>query len=129
MRRTEREIQTVRKMIGIYCRNHHGGGKTLCEECRKLSVYAEQRAKKCPFGDDKPACSQCPIHCYKPRMKEQIGRVMRFSGPRMIYRHPILALRHLIAKRKTPSLRPGQANRSGPAAKNKKTAEIGREMW
>jgi hypothetical protein len=99
MKRTEREIQTVRKMIGIYCRGHHGGGKTLCEECQALSSYAEQRAEKCPFGEEKPACSQCPIHCYKLRMKEKIGRVMRFSGPKMIYRHPVLALRHLIAKR------------------------------
>jgi hypothetical protein len=96
MTRTEREIQTVRKMIDIYC--HHGGGKTLCEECLALCAYAEQRVEKCPFGEEKPACGQCPIHCYKPQMKEKIGRVMRFSGPKMIYRHPVLALRHLIAK-------------------------------
>jgi hypothetical protein len=107
MRRTEREIQTVRKMIGIYCHGHHGGGKTLCEECRTLSVYAEQRTEKCPFGDEKPACSQCPIHCYKPQMKEKIGRVMRFSGPRMICRHPILALRHLVNKHTVPIAPPG----------------------
>jgi len=106
MRRTEREIRTVRKMIGIYCRGHHGSGKALCEECRELSAYAEQRAEKCPFGEEKPACSRCPIHCYKPRMKEKIGRVMRFSGPKMIYRHPILALRHFIATRKVPTVPP-----------------------
>jgi len=106
MKRMEHEIQTVRKMIGIYCRGHHGSGKALCEECRELSAYAEQRAEKCPFGEEKPACSRCPIHCYKPRMKEKIGRVMRFSGPKMIYRHPILALRHLIATRKVPTVPP-----------------------
>ena len=106
MKRTERERQTVGKMIGIYCRAHHGGGKALCEECRALYAYAEQRAEKCPFGDEKPTCSQCPIHCYKPQMKERIGRVMRFSGPKMMYRHPVLALRHLMAKRKVPIARP-----------------------
>jgi len=102
MKRTEREIQTVRKMIGIYCRGHHRGGQTLCEECRELSAYAEQRAEKCPFGEEKPACSRCPIHCYKPRMKEKIAKVMRYSGPKMMYRHPMLALRHLMAKRNVP---------------------------
>jgi hypothetical protein len=102
MTQREREIQTVRKMIGIYCCGHHGGGKMLCEECRALSSYAEQRVEKCPFGAAKPVCSRCPIHCYKPRMKARIGQVMRYSGPKMIYRHPVLALRHLIAKRNVP---------------------------
>ncbi len=105
MNRTEREIQTVRKMIGIYCRAHHGGGAALCEECRELQAYAEQRVEKCPFGEEKPACGQCPIHCYKPAMKAKIGRVMRYSGPKMIYRHPILAVWHLLDTRKTPPSR------------------------
>ena len=102
MKRMEREKLTVRKMIGIYCRGNHGGGKALCEQCRTLCAYAEQRAEKCPFGEEKPACSQCPIHCYRPQMKEKIGQVMRFSGPKMIYQHPVLALLHLIAKRNVP---------------------------
>lgn len=99
MKRSEREIKTVGNMIGIYCRGHHGGA-VLCEECRALSLYAEQRTRKCHFGEEKPACGQCPIHCYKPQMKAAIGRVMRYAGPKMIYRHPLQALRHLlIAKR------------------------------
>jgi len=106
MKRAEREKQTVRKMIGLYCDAHHSGGEALCEECRALLMYAEQRAEKCPYGEAKSACSQCPIHCYKPEMKAKIGRVMRFSGPKMIYRHPILAVWHLIDKRRTPSLPP-----------------------
>ena len=32
----EREIKTVRTMIGMYCRSRHGGGKALCEDCRSL---------------------------------------------------------------------------------------------
>ncbi len=98
MTRTEREILTVQKMIGIYCRGSHGRRTALCDECRALSAYAAQRVEKCPFGERKPVCSQCPIHCYAPAMKERIGRVMRYSGPKMTYRHPILALRHLIDK-------------------------------
>jgi hypothetical protein len=98
MERSEREIKTIRIMIGMYCRNRHGG-KTLCESCRSLCSYAEKRILKCPFGENKPACGQCPIHCYKPQMKKQIGAVMRFAGPKMMFRHPILAVRHLITQR------------------------------
>jgi len=96
----KREIKTVGIMIGMYCRDRHGCGKALCESCRDLASYAEQRILKGPFGEDKPVCSQCRIHCYKPQMREEIGRVMRFSGPRMMFGHPILALRHVVAQRK-----------------------------
>lgn len=29
-------------------------------------------------------------------MRDQIREVMRFSGPRMLFYHPIIALRHMI---------------------------------
>lgn len=99
MDRTAQEIKTVGIMIGMYCRNRHDGSKMLCEHCRSLRSYAEERIVKCPFGGNKPVCSQCPIHCYKPQLRKQIGEVMRFAGPKMMFRHPILAIRHLIAQR------------------------------
>jgi hypothetical protein len=95
----EREIKTVGIMIDMYCRDRHGGGKVPCESCRDLFSYAEQRILKCPFREDKPVCSQCRIHCYKPQMRKQIGEVMRFAGPKMMFCHPVLALRHVIAQR------------------------------
>jgi hypothetical protein len=98
MNHWEKETKTVRIMIGMYCRNHHGG-KDLCSECRNLSAYAEQRILKCPFGASKPVCSRCEIHCYKPQMKAQIQEVMRYAGPKMMYRHPVLAIRHLASGR------------------------------
>ncbi|MDP1991299.1 MAG: nitrous oxide-stimulated promoter family protein [Syntrophales bacterium] len=99
MVKLEQEIETVRTMIGMYCRSRHGGGKALCEDCRSLCIYAESRIGKCSFGENKPVCSKCPIHCYKPQMRKQIGEVMRFSGPRMMFRHPLLAIRHLVTQR------------------------------
>lgn len=89
-------------MIGLYCRRHHH--ERPCKACEALLAYATQRIAACPYGEDKPACSQCPIHCYRQAMRERIREVMRFAGPRMIYRHPLLALRHLIVKRR--SVRP-----------------------
>ena len=91
----EHEMELVSQMIALYCRKKHGEGK-LCPECAELDRYALQRSEKCPFMETKTFCSNCRVHCYKPEMREKIHQVMRFSGPRMIFRHPILVIRHVI---------------------------------
>jgi hypothetical protein len=101
----EREKKTLLAMLRIYCRNHHGStGKQLCPDCQQLREYADQRLQKCPFGAEKGPCSQCEIHCYKPEMRERIRDVMRYSGPRMLSSHPVLAMAHLIKERKHKSM-------------------------
>ncbi len=90
-----REKQTVTEMIRLYCRKKHGG-RGLCPECAALAEYARLRSDKCPFMAEKTFCSNCRVHCYKPEMREKIREVMRFSGPRMIFTHPISAIRHVI---------------------------------
>jgi hypothetical protein len=90
------EARTVAAMIRIYCRAHHGGSGTLCEGCAHLLTYADERIEKCPFGTAKPACNTCTVHCYQPDEREQIREVMRYAGPRMLWRHPFLAVRHLV---------------------------------
>lgn len=91
----EQEKETLRAMIRIYCKQQHGGDP-LCEECTQLWDYAEERLDKCPFGVEKPTCQNCTIHCYQAEMRERIREVMRFAGPRMIWRYPLMAIRHLI---------------------------------
>lgn len=97
-------------MIAIYCRTQHGKRGNLCDECRELEDYAMARLDRCPFGAEKPACADCPIHCYKPAMRDAVKKVMRTAGPRMLYHHPLMALLHKFdgwrnrkrfAKRKT----------------------------
>ena len=34
------------------------------------------------------------------REREKIREVMRFSGPRMLFYHPIIAIRHVLESRK-----------------------------
>lgn len=93
----EKELRVVTLMIKKYCKgNHETKTGTLCIECAELLKYVEFRRSKCPYGDDKPFCSNCKIHCYKPEMREKIRNVMRYSGPRIVLDHPILATRHLI---------------------------------
>ncbi len=83
-------------MIEIYCRENHSRAGELCPDCQQLAGYALQRIEKCPFQENKPTCAKCPIHCYKPDMRERVRQVMRFSGPRMLLAHPILAILHLL---------------------------------
>ncbi|KPJ97234.1 MAG: hypothetical protein AMJ60_12215 [Desulfobacterales bacterium SG8_35] len=94
--RMKREQKTVEYMISIYCRDHHQTKGELCTECRELSAYALIRLNNCPFQENKTTCGNCPIHCYKPGMREKIRAVMRYSGPRMLRHHPVLAIGHIV---------------------------------
>lgn len=93
----ESEKKIIAEMIRLYCRKKHGS-KTLCPECSSLLDYAAARLIHCPFKNEKTFCSHCSIHCYKPQRRQQIKTVMRFSGPRMLFYHPILLLRHGLKK-------------------------------
>lgn len=97
MKRIQREKKTVSAMLYLHCSGKHGTPKgQLCSQCHQLHDYAMIRLDKCMFGEHKPTCGKCPVHCYKPVMREKIVEVMRFAGPKMIYTHPLLALAHLI---------------------------------
>ena len=109
MARLEKERKTITIMIRIFCGAHHGTAKkSLCTKCTDLLAYANERLRKCPFGESKGACSKCRIHCYKPDKREQITRIMRYSGPKMITRHLLLAIDHLLKLKVSGS---EQANR------------------
>ena len=95
MSRIEEEKRVVEQMIRLYCRKCEGHDE-LCPSCKELLDYAHSRLERCRYGEHKPTCKKCPVHCYRPQMKERIRMVMRWSGPRMIIYHPIAAIQHLI---------------------------------
>lgn len=100
----EKEQKLIPIMIQKYCKGNHKTERKLqgirrkevCEDCKKLSDYALFRLEKCPFKINKKFCSFCKIHCYKPDMRQKIKAVMRYSGPRMLFSHPIFAISHVI---------------------------------
>lgn len=96
----EREKATVSEMIALYCKKQHKTKSGLCPECTELNEYARLRSDKCLFMETKTFCSNCKVHCYKPEMREKIRQVMRFSGPRMIFTHPVMAMRHVIESKR-----------------------------
>jgi hypothetical protein len=117
--RLARELETVRAMVRIYCHDLHAEDHGLCAGCSALMDYATRRLDRCVFGDDKPTCANCKVHCYSAAMREQVRIVMRYAGPRMITRHPVLALAHVIdGRRPAPELqRPAPRVRtSAPSA-------------
>lgn len=102
----EKEAETVACMIQVHCRGVHGSKRGLCSDCKALLGYAESRLSKCIHGDEKPFCSSCTTHCYKPDMREKIAQVMRYSGPRMLLHHPIVAIRHMVATARKKGCQP-----------------------
>ena len=94
--RIARGKKTVEAMIRMYCRGFHSGGSSLCPDCEGLMSYASERLDRCPFQEGKTACVKCPVHCYKPAMREKIRKVMRYAGPRMLWRQPVYALFHYL---------------------------------
>jgi hypothetical protein len=103
--RLARELATVRAMVHLYCCEHHGARTGLCAGCDDLMAYATRRLDRCVFGDDKPTCANCKVHCYSADMRERVRIVMRFAGPRMLWRHPLLDVAHLVdGRREAPDL-------------------------
>jgi hypothetical protein len=109
--RLMRELNTIVAMLRIYCGAHHGaaarGDALLCGDCTSLQDYARGRLAGCPYGPEKPTCVNCHIHCYGPRQRETMRVVMRHSGPRMLWRHPVLAIAHLVDGRRRAPPKPG----------------------
>lgn len=115
-----RELRTVSQMIAIYCAGNHAHdehdcvhdehgdrterteraecGEPLCAACKEIDEYAALRTRKCRRMENKISCELCQNHCYAPEMQERIREVMRYAGPRMIWHHPIAAIRHLATK-------------------------------
>ena len=87
------EKKVVAQMIRLYCHSKEGN-RAVCDSCRQLQEYAFARLDRCRFGERKPACRNCKVHCYKPEMREKIRAVMRWAGPRMLPVHPVLSIRH-----------------------------------
>lgn len=121
--RLQRELRTLAAMIAIGCRDRHGPAAAaaaaaadgLCPDCTALLAYATRRLAACPFGAAKPTCTNCRIHCYGPTERQTVRMVMRYAGPRMIWRHPLLALAHVLDGRRAAPPRPRQSKQE-PAA-------------
>lgn len=91
-------------MARLYCRDHHrglSGENGLCDHCAEVVAYAAERTRRCPH-QHKGLCENCTIQCYSPQMRQDIRSIMAYSGPRMIFHHPFMAVRHIVKRLTTP---------------------------
>lgn len=111
--RLARELRTAQAMARLHCREAHGTTEGLCAACQSLMDYATRRLDRCVFGDAKPTCANCTVHCYNAEHREAMRTMMRYAGPKMIFRHPVLALRHVLdGRRPAPPLPTGRTKAS-----------------
>lgn len=78
-KRIEREKMTIQRMIALYQRR---SPEAQADDAhyQALNAYADKRLDKCVFGENKPACKQCPVHCYQPAKREEMKQIMRWAG-------------------------------------------------
>ena len=95
MAKIENEKRVVETMIRLYCRRRMKQNNPP-DEYMQLIESAHKRLSHCRFGEKKTSCKRCPIHCYAPEKREMMRQVMRWCGPRMIFFHPIITIRHFI---------------------------------
>lgn len=105
--RRVREKRTISQMVALYCAENHPHdqrtetahcGEALCPACAQIDAYAVLRTERCRKMEVKTSCEECGNHCYAPEKREEIRAVMRYAGPRMLRKHPIAAVRHLLGR-------------------------------
>jgi len=93
--RLSTEKKVVKAMIKIYCKANHKQIE-ICDDCNSLIEYALLRTDRCRYHENKPACKNCQTHCYNKENRNKIIEIMQFSGKRIVFRNPILSLKHLL---------------------------------
>lgn len=109
-----KDIHVLADLTRIYCRQKHEDRKRrtlvakgsladytreldvqVCSECSKLILHGTVMRIRCPM-DPKPECKYCPDHCYHPRYRAQVRKVMRFAWRHMLKRGRFdIILRHM----------------------------------
>jgi len=111
---TKRDLKTLARFISIYCGRRHvgrpkevvslkthdvaeiaGQSVRLCPSCTRLLAHAFVKRSHCPMHP-KPACKDCPSHCYHPAYRRQIQEVMRYAGIRLLLTGRLDYLLHLM---------------------------------
>lgn len=104
----DKEKEVLSLMIEIYCKGNKHNGGNICKSCQRLMDYSNKRVDLCPFMETKTFCQSCQVHCFEETMRAKIKEVMKYSGPRMIFYHPLITLKHGIDMWKSRIKKNGQ---------------------
>ena len=91
-KKRDREKKVISEMVKLYCK------RELCDECKEVLNYSLKRIDNCKFMETKTFCSNCKAPCYSPKMKEKVKQIMKFSGPRILFHHPLLVISHMLSR-------------------------------
>ncbi len=113
-RRMSLDLKTLVEFVNVFCSNRHatndkacfemkthdvreifGQEISLCPSCTKLLAHALTKRSHCPMYP-KPACKNCPSHCYSPFYREGIREVMQYSGRKLVLSGRLDYLFHLL---------------------------------
>ena len=97
-------VYAGRGIIGCtYCKGNHAGrakdAAGMCPECRGAIEQTLARAEACPHGHE-GTCQDCATPCQRGEAQQRIKAIMRYAAPRMMFRHPLMALGYLRKKAK-----------------------------
>ncbi len=90
---SEIEKKTIEKVIEIYCNHKHDIPHGLCDDCSELLGDAIHLINKCQHKP-KPACGACKTNCFSSDQRKKMKGIMKYSGPKMLFRHPVLTINH-----------------------------------
>ncbi len=98
-RKERKDLKVLALFTSVYCAAHHqaesGPLKNLpeelahlqpymcCDECQNFLLYAIDRRLKCPL-EEKPTCKHCHVHCFRQGHREEVRKIMRYSGRALI---------------------------------------------
>jgi len=113
-RKATRDLRTLASFIQMYCDGKHRAldrtaprlkthdvkgvaarPLSLCRDCQKLLAHAVVMRTHCDL-DPKPSCKKCAEHCYAPKYRDQIRKVMRYSGKRLLLQGRLGYIWHLL---------------------------------
>jgi hypothetical protein len=74
--------------------NRSGWKVGLCPECFALVKESVRHTNRCRHLAYKTFCHHCPTPCYALSVREKIRPIMRYSGPRLVMKHPVLGFQY-----------------------------------
>ncbi len=92
-----KEKQHIKKSFLAYCHKNHGtNDDKLCPKCTALLASVMVKMNKCMYGVTKPICDRCDKSCFGAAQTKEFLKIMKSSSRFMMFRHPIMALKHKL---------------------------------
>lgn len=87
-------------MIKIFCKSNHSDDNTyncnnLCNKCYDMQKYMHYRIDHCKQNN---FCAYCGTKCHPKDKSDYMKKIMRYSGPRIFKKYPIISIKHFIKK-------------------------------